>query len=272
MVMVLAGLLLLATTAAPAPGSPFYWRAAPSSEGVPRQPRPASGPELRRLGATLYGHHCSMCHGPGGKGDGPLAARLAMPPRDLSQAVFKVRTTPSGSLPTDLDLFQTVSRGFHGTDMHPWARLSERERWALVLHLQGLAPRFAAESREEPVAVPPSREAPAKARARGAILYTQLQCGNCHGAHGRGDGPGSRAYASEREVRIRDLVRSYYVRGDSPRDVFITLRTGMDGTPMAAYDLPADDLWALAHYVADVLRRPPPPQPPARAEDAEASH
>ena len=34
-------------------------------------------------GATLYRDHCARCHGPQGRGDGPDAATLAHPPRDL---------------------------------------------------------------------------------------------------------------------------------------------------------------------------------------------
>jgi mono/diheme cytochrome c family protein len=173
--------------------------------------------------------------------------------------VFKVRSTPSGSLPTDLDLFQTISRGMHGTDMAPWERLEERERWALVEYLKSLSPRFRGETPEPPVAVPPAPRRRAALRDRGETLYWQLQCQNCHGPDGRGDGPGVHAYASEgNRVRIRDLGRADFVRGDTPRDIFVTLRTGMDGTPMGAYDLPPEDLWSLAFYVKDVVREASP--------------
>ena len=76
-------------------------------------------PPLVAEGARLYGRSCAVCHGDGGRGDGIIASRLLAPPRDFTQAVFKIRSTPSGSLPTDLDLFQTLSRGIHGTDMAP---------------------------------------------------------------------------------------------------------------------------------------------------------
>jgi hypothetical protein len=42
---------------------------------------------------------------------------------------------------------------------------------------------------------------------------------------------------------------------------------------MGAYDLPPEDLWSLAFYVRDVLRRPPAPEPLPRGEaDPGASH
>ena len=36
-------------------------------------------------GRQLYlNHGCAVCHGPGGHGDGPSAARLVVPPRDFA--------------------------------------------------------------------------------------------------------------------------------------------------------------------------------------------
>jgi len=270
----LAALLLLAA-AAPAERG-FRWRSTPPQTGVPRERRPAPSPALASQGQTLYERTCATCHGTGGRGDGVIASHLLTPPRDFTQAVFKVRSTPSGSLPTDLDLFQTISRGMHGTDMAPWARLSERERWALVEHLKSLSPRFGGETPEPSVAVPPPpRWSRSALKKRGEALYWQLQCRNCHGPAGRGDGPGVREYASEgKRVRIRDLARADFVRGDDARDIFLTLRTGMDGTPMGAYELPPEELWSLAYYVREVLRRPPAPEPAARGEESDpgASH
>jgi cytochrome c oxidase cbb3-type subunit 2 len=268
-------LLFLLAAAAPEPGRNFRWRSASPTVGVPRRHRPAATPALAEEGAVLYQRSCAACHGAEGRGDGIIAARMQTPPRDFTTGVYKIRSTPSGSLPTDLDLFQTIARGMHGTDMAPWARLDEHERWALVEHLKSLSPRFRGETPEPAVQVPPPPSGRAMLRKRGEALYWQLQCRNCHGAVGRGDGPGVREYASEgSRVRIRDLGRADFVRGDTYRDIFLTLRTGMDGTPMAAYDLPPADLWSLAFYVRDVLRRPPAPEPAPRAEDSDsgASH
>lgn len=36
-------------------------------------------------GAELYLRYCASCHGPEGRGDGPLAASLVTPPRDLTR-------------------------------------------------------------------------------------------------------------------------------------------------------------------------------------------
>lgn len=263
-------LLLLLSTAGS--DQPFRWKSGPAAAGVPHERRPAAGAALREEGARLYQSRCATCHGADGRGDGILASRLRTPPRDFTMGVFKVRSTPSGSLPTDLDLFETISRGMHGTDMAAWGRLGERQRWALVEHLKSLSPRFRSESPEDPVAVPPPPRRRATLGRRGETLYWQLQCRNCHGPAGRGDGPGALEYASEgARVRIRDLARADFLRGDSAADIFLTLRTGLDGTPMAAYELPPEDLWSLAFYVREVLRRPQPPEPPP-GDERESSH
>ena len=36
------------------------------------------------VGADLYGSYCAGCHGAGGKGDGPVAEVLTVPPADLT--------------------------------------------------------------------------------------------------------------------------------------------------------------------------------------------
>lgn len=35
-------------------------------------------------GATMFKQYCAVCHGPGGKGDGPAASALNVPPPDLT--------------------------------------------------------------------------------------------------------------------------------------------------------------------------------------------
>ena len=41
-------------------------------------------PEEAPTGAEDFADFCSACHGPGGKGDGPMAAELASKPADLT--------------------------------------------------------------------------------------------------------------------------------------------------------------------------------------------
>lgn len=53
-------------------------------------------------GADLYAQLCASCHGPEGRGDGPVAATLSTPPADLT------RITANHGEFSEMDLFDTV--------------------------------------------------------------------------------------------------------------------------------------------------------------------
>src|SRR5215471_10043274 len=63
-------------------------------------------------GKKLYRRYCVGCHGPLGDGNGENAQWIDPKPRDFTAATFKCRSTPTGTLPTDEDLYNSVSRGF----------------------------------------------------------------------------------------------------------------------------------------------------------------
>ena len=86
---------------------------------TPVAPRPALTSATVAKGKQLYDANCIQCHGPEGKGDGYGAPFLVPPPRDFTAGQFKFRTTAGGLLPTDDDLFRTISRGANGTGMPP---------------------------------------------------------------------------------------------------------------------------------------------------------
>jgi mono/diheme cytochrome c family protein len=248
-----AGALLLLLVVGP---GRFSWAPGPGDAGLATRPRPAQTEALRAQGAKVYARRCAPCHGRKGDGKGWAARALAIPPRDFTAGVFKVRSTPMGSIPTDADLFGTISRGLHGTPMMAWRGLPEEERWALVEHLKTLSIRFAQERPEPVVVVPPEPPVDDALVARGAELWSRLHCNACHGA-GDGKGPGVALLQKDplRHVQVRDLARGELLRGTSARDIYLTLRTGMDGTPMGSYAdaLTPDETWALAAYVRTLL-------------------
>jgi len=119
----------------------------------------------------------------------------------------------------------------------------------------GWLPGFAPDAAEvEPPPLPYTRES---ARL-GARLYERLECGDCHGRDGAGDGPAAaESIASPgRILRPSDLTRGpqYLKSGTDPRAIVRLLRTGMQGAPMPSF---ADSLraeggdaaWHLAHHV-----------------------
>lgn len=268
-----AGAALLATVLgsaacrrepSPVPGEVESWLAGGEVDGSPRSPRPAAGLRLRTLGAEVYRVRCTQCHGVGGDGRGPHAIRLSVPPRDFTAGVYELRSTPSGSLPTDLDLFRSVSRGLRGTAMIPWTFLPEEERWAVLEHVKSFSPRFAEETAGEPVEVPPAPEETPALRARGAETWRRAGCADCHGPEGRGDGPSVPTLKRDggQPIRPPPFAGGRFLRGGSLAELYLTLVTGLDGTPMPSYaSLPPEDLWALSAHVRALASAPGPSGP-----------
>ena len=115
---------------------------------TPSSPKPETTAELVEQGKTIYFRRCSFCHGLLGDGNGPAADYLDPRPRDFTLGTFKFRTTQSGELPTDEDMFRTVSRGLSGTGMQAFDSdlikngLSEQERWAVIFYIKTFVPEF----------------------------------------------------------------------------------------------------------------------------------
>ena len=246
---------------APAPQAAWdlRWMVRTPRFEVPKRPRRTAA--LESLGASLYHTRCASCHGDSGDGDGQMAARLSVPPTNFAAGVYKLRSTPTGSIPTDGDLFTTITRGVHGTPMLPWSDLREDERWALVFHLESLSVRFREERPVRPVTVPKPPAEDDELRERGQRLYATLQCVACHGEKGMANGPRADLYRGPKgvsDVRIRDFSRGRFIRGTEMQDIYLTLRVGLEGTPMASYDALSDaDIWALAAYVRSLIRERP---------------
>ncbi len=221
------------------------------------------GPEARaagqssadvEAGRTLYEERCTHCHGAEGRGDGPAAPYLDPAPRDFTTGLFKIRSTPFGELPTDEDLFRTLTAGIPGTAMPAWDNYSEQQRRQLVAHVKTLSERFAAEPPPAPAEIGPALPRSAETIERGRELFTELKCTQCHGRAGRGDGLITERLRYEWGFPFpaRDLTKPWLFRGGSTtQDIHRTLTTGLNGTPMGSYaDYASDEeRWALAHYV-----------------------
>ena len=151
------------------------------------------------------------------------------------------------------------------------APVSEPERWALVAELKSFSPRFAQEKPPRSINVPTAPRELKDLRDHGEILYIRMGCGTCHGDGGAGDGPAREGFGRDvtRQVQIRNFTRGRFIRGAEMEDLFLTLRVGIEGTPMMAYTALSDDeVWALAAYVRLMVReRPLDEFPPARLTD-----
>ena len=64
-----------------------------------------------------FRRYCVGCHGELGDGKARTRVWLDPKPRDFTIATFKCRSTPTGTLPTDEDLFNTIGRGLTNSNM-----------------------------------------------------------------------------------------------------------------------------------------------------------
>lgn len=220
-------------------------------EGAPGAPGRA---DLER-GREVYGANCVTCHGVRGEGDGKVAEQLRSRTQNFRTGRFKFRSTPSGALPLDEDLFRTISRGVPWTGMTPQSHLDEVDRWAVVGYIKTLSPRFRTERQGLPVAIPPAPDPASGSAALGRKMYGEAKCANCHGEGGKGDGPSSTELKDDWGNPILpsylNLTRYPRRSGPTPRDLYRTIATGMDGTPMPSYAdaLTSQEIWAIVAYL-----------------------
>ena len=238
---------------------------------TPSGPKPEETDELRAQGEAVYFRRCSFCHGLLGDGEGPAAQYLDPRPRDFTLGTFKFRTTQSGELPTDGDLFRTISRGLSGTAMQSFDDelikngLSEQERWAVIAYIKTFAQEF-----EDPDLDPvktgkvvklPENRPPLSAEtvAKGKEIFEKAKCWSCHGKLGRGDG--NKEFRKDDwgfPIRIRNVTHPWKIKaGDKIEDIYMRFSTGISGTPMPSFvkSLGEEDRWFLATYIKSLQHK-----------------
>jgi cytochrome c oxidase cbb3-type subunit I/II len=217
---------------------------------------------VQERGRRLYREACAPCHGMAGNGQGPAARGLQPKPQDFTQGVYKFRSTPIDAMPTDDDLVRSISEGLPGTAMPAWKRLlSHSQRQAVAQYLKTFAAdKFAtqAETAVTPLQLPPAPALTPDRIERGQAIYDRLQCWQCHGRRGRGDGPLAAALRDSKNqpIRPQNFAKGIYKSGTAPEDLLRTILTGLAGTPMPAWSaaLSIEEGWDLVSYVRSLSR------------------
>ncbi|MBI3585142.1 MAG: c-type cytochrome [Nitrospinae bacterium] len=249
---------------------------------IPAKPKIPNTPEAIEAGKKIYFKRCSFCHGLTGGGDGPVAELLSPRPRNFQTGLFKFRSTESGALPIDEDMFFIVSHGIKGTAMESFdidkkkSGLTEDERWQVIYFIQTLSDMWKDDEEfknsKDPddqndyrynkiikIGEPPpfSKEIVEK----GKEVYKNSKCWECHGMDGRGDGKSAPTLKDDWKfsIRPRNLTKPWtYKGGNDVKDIFFKFTTGLNGTPMPSFKLtvPDEDRWALSNYVKSLHYQP----------------
>src|SRR5258708_23672888 len=135
-------------------------------------------------GRQLYFRYCWGCHGFRGDGNGENGPYLNIAPRNFVAATYKCRSTPTGTLPTDQDIYDAIDRGLVNSNMPAWSALTDQMRADLVAFVKSFSPRFKTEQPGVPIAVPAEPALNLDSLKQGKQLFTKLECFKCHGEEG----------------------------------------------------------------------------------------
>ncbi len=206
--------------------------------------KPQVSSALAAQGRHVFERHCVICHGRWGDGRGEMARGMIPKPRRFTAGVFKYRSTPSGFLPTDADLARTIRGGVAGTSMPVFAGvLSERDVDLVIEAVKTFSSKWDHAENHAPALPLPSppewlEDASAlKQHAAAAAPLFLANCAPCHGFSGRGDGPAAPTLENDwgEPTPPADLTASVLRCGPGPEDIYRTLVTGLNGTPMPSF-------------------------------------
>ena len=204
-------------------------------------------------GKLVYQRYCVSCHGVKGNGQGDFAEWIVTKPRDYRQGMYKWRSTPSESLPTDADLERVLVNGLYGTYMPSWNAIDRQSRRDVIAYIKTFSSRFAEEKPAAPITIPPDPGYSDESVARGRDTYVKLECAKCHGDQGQGDGPKSHELKDDwGQVSVPyDMTQGHLKGGNTGADIYRVFITGLSGTPMPSFadSISTPQAWDLVHYI-----------------------
>jgi len=208
-----------------------------------------------------YRRYCVVCHGDLGDGNGESFPWVDPKPRDFQLGVFKCRSTPTGTLPTDEDLFDTIARGLDRSNMPQWNTFTKQQRADLVAWVKHFSPRFATEKPGTPIVIPPEPEVTPERIKAGRDVFARVQCWKCHGVQGMANGPSASTLTDDlgRPIQPYNFTEGSRPKcGDTDRDIYRIFMTGLDGTPMPSFadNIKPDEAWDLVFYLRTFMKQP----------------
>jgi cytochrome c oxidase cbb3-type subunit 2 len=205
-----------------------------------------------------YRRYCVGCHGELGDGNGENFPWVDPKPRDFQLGIFKCRSTPTGTLPTDQDLFDTIARGLDRSNMPQWSTFTKQQRADLVAWVKHYSPRWANEKPGTPIQIPAEPEVTAERIKAGREVFARVQCWKCHGVLGQANGPSAATLTDDlgRPIAAFNFTEGSRPKcGDTDRDIYRIFMTGLDGTPMPSFadNIKPDEAWDLVFYLRALM-------------------
>src|SRR5579864_7633852 len=211
-------------------------------------------------GKDDYRRYCVGCHGELGDGNGENFPWVDPKPRDFQLGIFKCRSTPTGTLPTDEDLFDTIARGLDRSNMPQWSTFTKQERADLVAWVKHFSPRFVSEKPGTPIEIPSEPAVTADRIKAGREVYARVQCWKCHGVQGQANGPSAATLQDDlgRPIAPFNFTEGRPKCGSSDQDLYRIFMTGLDGTPMPSFadNIKPDEAWDLVFYLRTLMSEP----------------
>lgn len=216
--------------------------------------------EMLKHGKEIYLKRCSGCHGLEGDGKGEAAEFLDPKPRDFTTGVFKFRSTPLDSLPTDQDLMKVLSHGIKGTSMPSFHLIPEISRMSVIQYIKTFSDAWSKPENHKgiiqgapfPRADFQNHEKFITRAKKGRAIFIE-HCLTCHGRTGIGDGEGGEDLEDDWEQKIlpADLTRTHIKMGASVNEIYRTIIAGVAGTPMPSFKetISDADIWDLSAFV-----------------------
>ncbi len=222
--------------------------------------KPAQAKKTKELtaqeeaGRKVYNKFCVGCHGVNGDGKSEAAKFFRDKPPNFHTAVFRWKSTPEGTLPTDEDLLHVLNWGIPQTPMPSFKLVPEVQKRAVIAYIKTFSDRWEKEQPGESVyknIKRPDYFGTPESVERGKKLFA-TNCTACHGEKGKGDGP----IAATLPVPPTDLTYPVRGAGPKPEDTFRVLTVGLEGSPMPAFNyLSEQDRWDLVSYIAYLMNQ-----------------
>ena len=179
-------------------------------------------------GPIIFAQSCAFCHGPDGKGDGPDAKYLHVPPEDIS-AIRAERSY----------IAAIIDNGVPDSAMPRFAYYDLRQREQILQYLSTTYDAFTPSKR---LSTPVSSESRQKAQNE-----WNDTCSRCHGEDGQG---------TKLSARFRPAPPNLAEYSLTPQRIRDVIENGYPGTMMSSYSsLGDDEMDALVDLVAGLRRQ-----------------